>query len=225
MKTTARRISLHIGLVLFAGYASASILPQKMFNAAVADGSLILAATVKAEALDNGDLRLEVTGGPIATHAYRIYSEPSHALMLVAMTTTFRASAEGKAWEKANVDVTPQAFATVDTLAGTTVAVDIPPRRIEDWHVTVTILGTWPDGVFEERLISDAGIADPTFHFSTALDPSDTTGDPHHCCQSDGCGQMCIDCSGFGFQCCLVPPNCSINCGINHPCCTHPPPC
>jgi hypothetical protein len=161
----------------------------------------------------DGSFAMTLEAGPVATEAVRVFSEPSHTLMLLAMDSGFRGSKEGQAWEQAVRDSdNPRAIVTPESLAGSSSTVGIAPRPKSDDRFQVDVLGCWPDGTVEERMIADAKVRASGFAFSSAVRMGSPAGDPQHCCEGGGCGQLCIDCQGPAFSCCLIPPHCNIAC-------------
>jgi hypothetical protein len=165
-------------------------------------------------------LQLSVISGSVVTRGLRIYSEPSHTLLLVEVDAEFVKTAAGKAWLEEIQSSKAQAVVT-DSLPGARPRVSMRARPKTDNAVSVYVYGSWPDGVVDERLISYGTVGNADFHFTTSIDAADTS-DPTHCCSGGSCSQMCVDCSGAFFSCCLDPYCCTIKCGFAEQC-MYPP--
>jgi len=169
-------------LIALAVPLSASNCPDKgsLLLAQEAEGS-ILAIDLKGEVINNGaGLRLQVIPGPIATKAIRIYSQPSNTLMLLILQEAFAATEAGQQWVRQGLDVTPQATVTTPDLATAEMQVEVSSRPSGDNRVQVRIFGNWPDGLEQDRLISDGLVGAGNFGFRTSLPPGAPLEDPTH---------------------------------------------
>jgi hypothetical protein len=106
-----------------------------------------------------GRLQLTLTPGPPATKAVRVYSEPSHTLLLLVVDPDFRKSREGKAWLEKNAKAAPKATVTTELPSGRP-SVEVPPLPAGDEKVAVWVFGSWPDGREEDRKF-ESGKLDP----------------------------------------------------------------
>ncbi|HPA94762.1 MAG: hypothetical protein GX178_10265 [Acidobacteria bacterium] len=133
-------------------------------------GELILGYQLSGTKTPAGYLKLSLEAGPIATRAIRIYSEPSHSLLVVALDSAFRSTQEGAAWESSVLQGSPDAaLLTVEPLAGGQATITIAPRPEGDERIHVYVFGCWPDGTLEDRLLADAGVEQDEFTISSAL--------------------------------------------------------
>ena len=64
----------------------------------------VLAVHVRGMELPSGQMWYEIDPGPIATHAVRMYSEPSHTRVAMVVDPEYRSSPAGKAWMKSVPD-------------------------------------------------------------------------------------------------------------------------
>lgn len=168
----------------------------------------------------NGILTLEISPGPAATRAIRIYSEPSHTLLAIMEDSKFAADEEGRQWRS-------QAIAEQQARSG--VLTDLPAgharlfldsRPVTDDRIAVWVYGEWPGAPAEDRLAGDAVVGVGDFEFSIAV-PLLTPGNPFgpnkewtHCCYSPYCwgGQTCRTCNTPYFTCCTLGICCAIDC-------------
>lgn len=157
--------------------------------------------------VQRGYLTLNAQLGKVIKHAVRVYSEPSHTLLVGIADTGFAASEAGKSWKSyfkvSNLITGP----LVDTQPSVTVQARPPSDdRIAIWAAGFDVA---PD---EEFLIADGTVGNGAFKFATYIDPQEPA-DPTHCCSGGGCTEMCEDCTGPAFTCCLNTPCCAIACG------------
>lgn len=184
-----------------------------------ASKELIIA--VKGEAASEGVYTLAIEPGKFATRAIRIYSEPSHALLALLLDKSFRDSQEGEVWRDATL-ADQEAMATMTgKLPEARPLLHIRPRPKGDTKIAVWINGSWPDGATEDRLAAEALVGGGGFAFSGYFVDSSTIGSEkaelkfEWCCSSPNCDEMCKECTGFQFSCCVVgePECCWIECG------------
>jgi hypothetical protein len=164
-------------------------------------------------------LTLSMEPGAVATHAIRVYSEPSHTLLVVAVDQGFVDGLE--AWQESWVEVDrPLASITTDLPDGRA-RVHVTGRPTADDRIAVYVYGTWPDGSIGETLVSDAKVGAGSFAFSTSLvTQGEGPTEYEHCCESANCSKMCKTCADKAFECCLLRDCCWIECGWGTASCT-----
>lgn len=157
-------------------------------------------------------LRLYIQPGAEATRCIRIVSEPSHTVLAVVIDPDYAAQPEGKEL----LDRVTAAVAVTDLPEGQP-ALQVSARPVADDRIAVFVTGE--SG--EELLVADVMVGSGDFHVSTAfVDGGPKAGGGfHHCCLEGPCGQMCTDCSGPQFTCCLTDQCCHIYCGWIANCC------
>ncbi|HEX2252293.1 MAG TPA: hypothetical protein VHQ65_03390 [Thermoanaerobaculia bacterium] len=134
------------------------------------DGN-VLAASVKLQTLRDGTKMLHFEGGPVATNAVRIYSEPSHTLLFVAADKEFGESGAGKTWWSESEAEKAVARITTGDLPTAKLAAQVPKRPAGDQRIAVWVHGCWPDGTENDRLLADGWFpAGQDFGFSTAVE-------------------------------------------------------
>jgi hypothetical protein len=177
--------------------------------AEVPEGKIVWvdAIAIKGTVQENG-LQIELQPGPVATKAIRVFSEPSHTLLVTVVDYDYNESAAGKAWLKQNA--LKGSLRSVTDLPSGTAKVLVPKRPADDVRIAVWINGSWPEGEEGDRLVSDGMVGGANFGFTTRVE---ATGDPQHCCSIDNCNPPCIDCSGPQFTCCSTPGCCFLECG------------
>jgi len=154
--------------------------------------------------------------GSFASQAVRVYSEPSHTLLLLAIDNGFESSREGVAWQNAVQEVAAAKLSV--HLPGSQPRVTIPARPPKDDRIAVWVYGSWSVEEAEDRLLADALVGEGAFDFTTYLARNEEGAlrATEHCCSSGGCGSMCRSCTGPKFSCCLLgPPEscCWVKCG------------
>jgi hypothetical protein len=117
----------------------------------------------------NGALTLEVSAGPAATRAIRVYSEPSHTLLVFVQDTEFAASSEGQKWRsEVSAEQAPRAGSVTNLPEGRPRFV-IEGRPATDDRIATWVFGDWPDGSAEDRLVGDGRVGNGDFEFSIAV--------------------------------------------------------
>ena len=147
-----------------------SILIAVVPQASASSTTFVTAIQLKGEVAGN-NLVLYVTPGTVATKGIRIYSEPSHTLLLKVVDMHYSATTAGRDWLAANPS---QATVTSELPAGQA-KVQVPARPSNDNRVAVWINGNYPDGTEADRLVSDGKIGTGSFAFTSSVD---ATGDP-----------------------------------------------
>lgn len=192
----------------------------------------VLGVSVQGDIISGNYLRLSVQAGPFVSHSLRVYSEPSHTLLLVAQDASYASTAEGQQWlANQKAATTPSAMITT-TLPGAQPTVNIPLRPDGDNRISVWADGVW-FGTRRDLQLADAMVGSSGFAFKTNLLPPEKKltglvpnasggGGPRmqHCCSGGNCSEMCIYCSGPSFTCCLLNGCCTITCGIATECCS-----
>lgn len=163
---------------------------------------------------DGNLLTLSIKPGEVATHAIRVFSEPSHTLLVAVIDRDFGLKAD--AWRSSWIKVDrPLALVTTDLFDGQP-RVHVTGRPKSDDRIAVYVYGSWPDGSVGETLVSDARVGQESFSFSTSIVQGEEKGgfDTYwHCCQGGSCGEMCTTCNDKAFECCLLEGCCWIECG------------
>ena len=96
-----------------------------------------LVVRVQGEVTPEGNLRLAVEPGPIATQSITVYSEPSHTTLAILTDRDFKHSAEGEAWLAEIKAVTPDAMVVTTDLPSGAPALQIPGRPATDNRIAV----------------------------------------------------------------------------------------
>jgi hypothetical protein len=178
------------------------------------DTRLVVSVTGDVSA-DNKILTLSLEPGEIATHAIRVYSEPSHTLLVAVVDSEL--GKESDSWQSSWFEVDrPLALVTTD-LPGGMPRVHVAGRPETDDRIAVYVYGTWPDGTVGETLISDAKVGQRSFAFSTSLvvdnaKEGDVPRVYEHCCQGDNCSKMCMMEGCCWIECGWDNPRCTPNC-------------
>lgn len=184
----------------------------------------------------NGQLRLSLDVGMPATRAVRIFSEPSHTFLVVAMDGAFRSSSEGEAWRSAYMRTKASSSALSTPLVGANPHFGIPARPDGDDRIDVWANADYPDGVKGERLIGSAYVGPKDFSFGVSVaagqgvekTASGGVAVPlifmHSCFVDDqsGCQQVNLGCKTANFYCCSNAQThcCLAGCGFPPvPCC------
>lgn len=153
------------------------------------------AITVSVEGVPNGkgglQLSVEMLGFDLGA---KVYSEPSHTLMLAVLSHEFEKSERAKA---TLVELAGSRGVAVTTDPRETAPrVHVPARPASDERVSV-----WAIAEGTEVLIADTKVSADRFVFSSTLAGGIWT----HCCSSPGtCGPSCTDCS-TGCNLCSNP--------------------
>lgn len=155
----------------------------------------------------DGALELSVIPGPLATHAIRIYSEPSHTLLAVAMDATFAKTDAGKSW-RARYAATTLAFVTTEKLGtASDLKNDLPAvlftilgRPASDTQINAHVTSDrWPNvGTLSEYDAVTYNVG-PSFSFSAFI--NHYTIQKEVCCSTSNCS-VCSDCYLRPTKCC-----------------------
>jgi len=133
-----------IGLVV-----SAVVLSQDV------QGDAVLIAHMGGTLLPNGQMWYELDGGPVATRAIRMYSEPSHTRVAMVADPAFLATSEGSAWM-----ASLSGELTQDVTYSTTPMSDAHPRFQQpavpdgDTWIALWVYGDY-FGTVEDRLVAE----------------------------------------------------------------------
>jgi hypothetical protein len=114
----------------------------------------------------NGALTLEVSPGPAATRAIRVYSEPSHTLLAIVEDKDFAASPEGQKWRS---EVSGERVRAVTDLPEGKPRLVLESRPASDDRIATWVFGDWPDGSKEDRLVGEGKVGNGDFEFSVAV--------------------------------------------------------
>lgn len=211
--TRRTTVQLFCAFLLFVAVSSAS-------------GNDLTIAAVRGEITAEGGLALYVETGPPITNGLRLYSEPSHTLLLVLLDSGYASGPLGKEWlgglDKERAASEPAVLMT--SLPGARPRVDLRGRPSTDRRIAVWANGVWPDGSTQDLLVADAEVGVGGFSFRTELgaelEPGSKVGGGYrHCCEGTGCSMMCVTCSGPQFTCCILDTCCDIFCGWAGSCC------
>lgn len=116
-----------------------------------------------------GSLTLEITPGPAATRAIRIYSEPSHTLLAIVEDSGFSSSDQGNKWRsEVLADQAPRSRSVTSLPEGRPRLI-IEARPTTDDRIATWVFGDWPDGSVEDRLVGDGRVGNGDFEFSIAV--------------------------------------------------------
>ena len=156
-------------------------------------------------------LQIFLDAGPVVTKAMRIYSEPSHTLLVYFIDSAFKQTGPGKEWIASVIGSSGAACVTT-TLPGSG-SVQVPARPLEDDRIAVWANGTWPTLGEKDQLVADGKIGNRDFHFTTSIPRTAASGiSPdtlyHNCC-TGLCGTGCIDCTSHRFTCCIGAACCA----------------
>ncbi len=182
----------------------------------------VLVHSIVGDVSEDGKLlTISLTPGEVATYAIRVFSEPSHVLLMAVIDSDFATKAD--AWRNSWIELEkPMALVTTDLPDGLA-RVHVPARPANDNRIAVYVYGSWPDGSVGEILVSDARVGQGSFAFSTSITAGDGTRDFglwEHCCQGGSCPLKCVTCESKAFDCCLLDGCCWIECGWGLPHCT-----
>jgi hypothetical protein len=111
-------------------------------------------------------LRLAMEFGPKVTLAAKVYSEPSHTLLLAVVDTAFAESPEGRAWLSAVREEKPLAVIT-SSLPAARPTVEVKGRPGSDDQVVVLLVKREATGGLKERVVSQAHVTSSSFAFAT----------------------------------------------------------
>jgi hypothetical protein len=150
----------------------------------------------------SGGLTFSMELGRVFTRGIKVYSEPSHTLIVAGMASDYASTPSGLAI-KAAAQATfttqfPNAAPRIQTRA----------RPTGDYGVVVYAITASGD-----FLVAAGKVGSRSFGWNTTWHRTNGLMDPTHCCSGGGCDPGCIDCDGPYFTCCLLPCDCSITCG------------
>lgn len=183
-------------------------------------GEKQLIVNVAGKVMSESKLALSFWFGAPVSNAVRVYSEPSHTLLVAILDREFAQSAQGASWRQAQAPDSNAPNVVVTTLPEGQPNLVIPAPPQGDTRVAIWVAGAWPNGASDERLVSDAALEGQDFEFSTFLSES---GGFEHCCSGGDCGTICTTCSGPAHTCCLIAPDCCrIACGFDPGLCVGP---
>lgn len=158
--------------------------------------------------VQGSSLQIAITTGPIVTKAMRVYSEPSHTLLVYLLDSEFSRTGEAKSWITSCIGPKPNAPSLTTDLPNASPAIQVGARPSEDDRIAIWINGLWPHVGERDVLIADGKVGNGDFHFTTSIPKELVAGatpdDPTNCCTGT-CGTGCIDCPGPRFTCCLIP--------------------
>ena len=176
----------------------------------------VLIAHMKGDPIRNGtQMWYQIDAGPIATRAVRVYSEPSHTRIAMAVDSSFGTSDEGKTWLASIADVKQDVNLSLGPLPGSH-----PRFRQRAMPATDTWIAMWVygdfNGVIEDRLV-DQLVVDHSRSFGDSASlrsPAETEGGAHPdietCCDCHNDTSSCKDCTGF-HNCCYYKDPCEIH--------------
>jgi len=161
-----------------------------------------------ASELPKGGHDLEITGDPTANglmlsmnlgrlfrQGAKVYSEPSHTLIFAGMSPQLNASKEGE--DLRSKAIIGGGGVVVTDFPNAAVRIEVPARPPDDYGIVVyAVTGS---GDF---LVAAGKVGGGRFGWKTTWAELNGVLDPTHCC-SNACGEVCIDCSGPYFTCCL----------------------
>lgn len=135
----------------------ALLLPASAPARAESGTERVLVFRVAGEILAEGrGYRIDIEPGLPADRAIRIYSEPSHTLMVAVLDRDFETSEAGRAWVERHLASDRTAAKVVTSLPAARPRVHVPAERPNrDSRIAVWVYGTWPDGSIEDRLVTD----------------------------------------------------------------------
>jgi len=145
----------------------------------------------------------------------RVYSEPSRTLL--ASVSRYGVEVKDDGGEAASLVVPSFSEALPIVLA-------TGPRAPKDEQILVYMVGTWPDGKTEERVIAGGRVGYSAFDFAAYVDEGYLLGKAttlRQCCYSYECAnEVCATCSPFRFSCCTCgePDCCYAECTLNGNC-------
>lgn len=125
---------------------------------------------------DGGNFTLEIIPGKAATHAIRIYSEPSHTLLALVEDSKFAESDLGKTWHNQVVAEGQPRSGSLTSLPEGRARLFLEGRATSDDRIATWVYGTWPDGTVEDRLVGDGKVGSGPFEFSIAVEHSAAMG-------------------------------------------------
>lgn len=125
---------------------------------------------------DGENFTLEIIPGEAATHAIRIYSEPSHTLLALIEDSKFAESDLGKTWRNQVVAEGQPRAGSLTSLPEGRARLFMEARDASDDRIATWVYGTWPDGTVEDRLVGDGKVGNGPFEFSIAVGQSSTFG-------------------------------------------------
>ena len=211
----------------------------EMAKTKVVDGATyVLGIAVSGHVQKNGNLMLSVVPGPIVTNALRLYSEPSHTLLLAIVDHEYQRTTEGRRWWEETLapqlkrradpltpsellSETPVALVT-GPLPEANPTVQIKARPPTDDSIAIWVNGSFRPEIDQDLLLGVGKVGSRDFDFSgwLAVDTklaSSAAGRLHVSLEGGDlwcCGQMgqpcsaCASCSNF--TCCLEStPECS----------------
>lgn len=150
-----------------------------------------------------GRLTLTMALGRVFTRGVKIYSEPSHTLIVAGMTSDYASTPLGISLRAAAQTTFTSEFPNA--------APRIQMRARPQGDYGVVVYAITASGDF---LIAAGKVGSGNFGWSTTWHEANGIIDPTNCCSGGGCDPGCIDCTGPAFTCCLLPGcDCSITCG------------
>lgn len=176
--------------------------------AQLADGEELVFYLEGREGLSS--LTVSAVIGEAVQHGIRVYSEPSHTLLLFAVSEEFADSPRGKAALSAARSTEAHGIVTT-AVPGGAPRVEVGARPEGDDRIAV-----WVIQEAAEILVADGKVGAGSFSFQTIATVSD--GDVHnligqkirHCCNGSCGNEQCKTCQGPYFTCCYCN---NIGCG------------
>lgn len=135
---------------------------------------------IAGKSLGKGAMQLDIETGPIATHGVVVRSEPSRRVLAVVMSHAFEKSPESKAWVSRVTGGEPILARATAPLPTSYLSFGLPDRPADDTGISVRVMGTWPEGRLEERLVAEMTVGHQ-FDFTSAIGG---TGEFEICCGS-----------------------------------------
>lgn len=149
-----------------------------------------------------GGLTLSMVLGRVFTRGVKVYSEPSHTLIVAGMSPDYATTPVGR-----SLKTTAQATFTAE-FPNVAPRIQTTNRPANDYGVIVYAITNSGD-----LKIAAGKVGSGNFGWTTIWHEVGGILDPTHCCSGGGCDPGCIDCPGPDVTCCLLPCNCSIQCG------------
>ena len=142
-------------------------------------------------------LNTTITVGEGITKAFRIYAEPSHTLLLLAVDATEMSEPRQTLWWRHSIGTdlpSRVAFARVPGLVGKTLNLQSRSYPQSDTHLDIYVYGVWPDGEERDALFGHFYVKRPfSFSYKIGRDPGTMSTLDLFCCGTppSGCTGDC----------------------------------
>jgi hypothetical protein len=203
-----RLLAASVAFASISGFAFAQREPKRKPSIESKQISLF---SISGKRVGNGATLISVGIGAVLPPGVKVYSEPSHTLLLGVVTSDFLTTAAGRKLQSEIEAASAGVLIRQSNSESGEARVSAPARPEEDDSISILeIAGE------QEKLLVEAKLGGADFEFSGSLVSSE--GDksvmvPLWCCQAGGCDPPPNCCEGSHITCC-GPPGCEFYCSV-----------